>query len=206
MESETRDVRVGSRIELAEERVVICGAAAGGDALSAHIETAPKPAKRVVANDPLGRSRSCILLTEPTRACVRRSRPARRRSMGAGPDRHPSCCASVRLLDGVDDVDDAVRLHDVGDGDARGAALRIIDGEVLVADALQVNGSPLTVFNSALPPILSTMSHRSCAVSVPGRRGRSGCWSACPCSPASAASGRCRRGASRRRGWSARRR
>ena len=55
---------------------------------------APIPAKRVVANDPLGRPRSYVPphRTDPRFKCCR-SRAAARRSTGAGPDRHPSCCA-----------------------------------------------------------------------------------------------------------------
>ena len=39
----------------------------------------------------------------------------------------------LRKQDGIHDVDDAVGLEDVGDGDARNAALFILDGDAVLA-------------------------------------------------------------------------
>ena len=73
--------------------------------------------------------------TDPRSKCRRPARrPAGRRAPGLTGTRH--AVRSVRLHDVVDDVDDAVRLHDVGDRDAAGVALGVLDREVLVADAL----------------------------------------------------------------------
>src|SRR5688572_13631328 len=44
--------------------------------------------------------------------------------------------SSVRLHDVIDDVDDAVRLQHIRDGDAAGVTRRVIHGEVLLADLL----------------------------------------------------------------------